>query len=141
MTKSYTDKGVFVDSSAFKAVVDRDDGFYKKAAQYWKSLAKSESEIVTTNYILDETFTLLRVKCRLETALNFRDSLEKSSPVIKIVRVTVSDEKNAWKWFEKDWSRLSYTDCVSFAVMERLGVKEYFGFDEHFSRAGFKSVV
>ena len=33
---------------------------------------------------------------------------------------------------------LSFTDCVSFAVMKRLGIGRAAAFDRHFSRAGFK---
>ena len=60
--------------------------------------------------------------------------------LIKITRVSVDDEARAWEWFVKDWNDLSFTDCVSFAVMKRLGLEKVLSFDNHFSRAGFEIV-
>lgn len=132
------DNDVFVDSSAFKAITDIKDDFYPQAARLWEKLSQQNSQLVTSNYILDETFTLLRLKCNLGTALNFKQRLVKGSPILKIVRVTIDDEARAWPWFENNWSKLSFTDCVSFAMMKRLGIKTVFCFDYHFARAGFK---
>ena len=100
-------------------------------------MRKESKNLVTSNFIVDETLTLLRSRCNLETAIKFRDLLAENSQIIKIVRVTVADEGMAWQWFIKDWSKLSFTDCVSFALMKRLGIKRWL-FDEHFKRAGFE---
>src|SRR3989338_211671 len=48
------------------------------------------------------------------------------------------DKTAAWKWFTQKWSRLSFTDCVCFAQMKRLGLERVFTFDAHFKKAGFK---
>ncbi|HAF63994.1 MAG: PilT-like protein [Candidatus Beckwithbacteria bacterium GW2011_GWB1_47_15] len=138
MTKSSMPDSVFIDTGFFKALVDEDDDFYRKAVKTWQKFRKKETVLITSNFIIDETLTVIRVKCRLEKALKFRDLLAESGDVIKIVRVTVADEAGAWKWFVKDWRRLSFTDCVSMALMERLGVNMVAGFDQHFTRAGFK---
>lgn len=129
---------VFLDSSFFKGLVDPKDDFYQKAAVIWLKLRDKTKNLVTSNYIVDETLTLLRSRCNLETALKLRVLLEENSHIIKIVRVTVADEGDAWQWFVKDWSKLSFTDCVSFALMKRLGITRAAAFDEHFKRAGFK---
>jgi len=54
------------------------------------------------------------------------------------MRVTVADEAGAWQWFVKNWSKLLFTNCVSFAFMKRLRITRAAAFDEHFKRAGFK---
>ena len=51
--------------------------------------------------------------------------------------IDVADEAQAWKWFLNDWSKLSFTDCVSFAVMKRLDIARAATFDEHFNQARF----
>lgn len=130
-------KPIFLDSSFFKAVIDTDDDFYSKARTQWQSLINTNRSLITTNYILDETFTLVRVKCNLRRALELRDVLFKKKINLTIIRVTLDDDASAWEWFEKDWSKLSFTDCVSFAVMKRLGLTDAATFDEHFKRAGF----
>ncbi len=128
---------VFVDTRGFKAVIDSEDEFHSQAVKIWQELKDKQAELVTSNYILDETFTLLRAKCGLESAIMFKKVLVESQKTLTIYRVTVADEADAWNWFIKKWSKLSFTDCVSFAMMERLNIKEVVSFDNHFTRAGF----
>lgn len=128
----------FVDTSGFKALVDPKDEFHAQAKRNWKNLSVRGVSLVTSNYILDENYTLIRQRCGLDVARSFRKLIAENGKEIKVMRVTLDDELSAWQWFEKDWSKLSFTDCVSFAMMERLVIKHFFGFDEHFIRAGFK---
>lgn len=131
---------VFVDTSGFKALVDFGDEFHREAASGWKRMAAdSKIGLVTSNYVLDEAYTLIRAKCGVGVVKNFRKILVNSADVIRVMRVSLSDESAAWEWFDNDWSKLSYTDCVSFAMMRRLKLTKYFGFDRHFERAGFSS--
>jgi len=129
---------IFIDTSAFKAIVDHNDDFHHQAVSIWEKLSKSQKLLITSNYILDETFTLLRARCHLNYALRFKEILADSAPVLKIVRVTIDDENKAWNWFKNNWTNLSFTDCVSFAMIKRLGITEVVSFDYHFKRAGFK---
>jgi len=131
---------IFIDTSAFKAVVDPKDEFHTKGAELWENLKNSNRPLVTTNYILDESFTLIRARCGIKTAIQFKEILAASSQVLQIKRVTVADEAGAWNWFTKEWAKLSFTDSVSFAVMERLKLSEVATFDNDFKRAGFRLV-
>lgn len=128
---------VFVDTSFFKGLIDSRDDFHQKAKDSWQKLKEENATIITSNYVLDESFTLIRLRCGIKIADQFRDDIIKSSHVIKIMRVTVTDEADAWKWFLNDWSKLSFTDCVSFALMIRLDIALVATFDEYFNRAGF----
>ena len=131
---------VFVDTSFFKAYIDIKDEFHQKALEIFEELKEKETLLITSNYILDETFTLLRVKCNVEIAIEFKTVLEEFETGLKIVRVTVEDEAAAWNWFVKDWSKLSFTDCTSFALMKRLGIEKVAAFDDHFERASYELV-
>lgn len=86
---------VFVDTSFFKAYIDIKDEFHLKALEIFKELKRKEALLITSNYILDETFTLLRVKCNLEIAREFKTALEEFETGLKIVRVTNSDDAAA----------------------------------------------
>lgn len=130
---------VFVDTSLFKGVIDANDDFNSKAVELWNNLLKEKAVLITSNYIIDETLILIRIRCGLAKAKELKEKILTSS-VLKIIRVTSIDEANAWDWFIKDWSDLSFTDCVSFAVMKRLGLEKVLSFDTHFSRAGFEIV-
>lgn len=130
-------EAIFVDTSMFKALLDKKDDFHEKAKQIWENYEKEHVLLLTSNFILDETFTLLRIRCGLKIIIAFRELLIANASVIKLIRVLVSDEKNAWQWFEKDWSKLSFTDCVSFAIMQRLKITRVATFDSDFKKAGF----
>lgn len=131
-------KQVFFDTSMFKALVDPTDEFHQSAVEIWEKLKAEGSSLATTNFILDETFTLIRIRCGRLLALELQKKLAGGLAVIKIIRVLSSDEKLAWSWFKLDWKGLSFTDCVSFAVMKRLGITSAAAFDRHFIRAGFE---
>lgn len=131
---------LFIDTSAFKALIDDADEFHQKALTIWETQHALNRQLVTSNYILDESFTLLRKRRGFSTVDQFREILHQSADSIYIARVMVEDEAAAWEWFAKDWSGLSFTDCVSFAQMQRLQIQEAFSFDKHFRRAGFKLV-
>lgn len=130
-------EAIFLDTSFFKALIDKKDDFHDSAATQWIRMGQQRVNTITTNFIIDETATLLRIKCGRPSALEFRERLSGGLKSVKIMRVLVSDEKAAWTWFEKDWSKLSFTDCTSFALMKRIGLTRAAAFDDHFSRAGF----
>lgn len=129
---------VFVDSSFFKAVVDGKDEFHPQAVLILSELKKAKSELVASNFILDESYTLIRARCNLELAVKFREFLSKGLDLLRVERVTISDEIASWNWFLNPWKGLSFTDCTSFAVMKRLELSEVATFNNHFSKAGFK---
>ena len=133
-------EAIFLDTAYFKALIDKKDEFHKQAVKKWKSIAQKDVKLITTNFVLDETFTLVKVKCGLNAVIEFRNRLAAGLKRMKIIRTLLIDEEKAWDWFLKDWSNLSFTDCVSFAVMERLELKRVATFDRHYSKAGFTIV-
>lgn len=131
----------FVDTSFFKAYADTKDDFHQSALQVFQKLKDEKTQLITSNYILDETFTVIRTKCGLASAKQFKSILEEFATDLKIVRIFSVDDANAWEWFLKDWGKLSFTDCVSFALMKRRKIKRVATFDTDFKRAGFQVEV
>ena len=88
--------------------------------------------MVTTNYVADEIITLAKNRLGNKIAVEIGQNLW-NEEVATLIHVTSSDEKKAWKIFVRHQDKgFSFTDCTSFAVMERLGIIEAFAFDEHF---------
>lgn len=135
---SMTRKQAFVDTSFFKAISDKNDDFHSSSVRILKKIKLAGFELVTSNYILDETYTLIRTRCGYEDSVDFHDGLFSGMLSLRIVRVEAYDEVKAWEFFLNKWSKLSFTDCASFAVMNRLGLKDVATFDHHFAQAGFK---
>jgi predicted nucleic acid-binding protein len=133
-TTNISTKFVFIDTSAHFALVNRKDPDHQKAKQFLKSLAKKKVILVTTNFIVAETYTLILKRINRKTAINYISNLLKSSWVI---RVSEEDEEKGWNillnYEDKDFS---YVDTTSFAVIERINIQEAFAFDEHFPQYG-----
>jgi predicted nucleic acid-binding protein len=91
---------------------------------------------VTSNYILDEILTLLKTKLGLTIAISFGQKLW-AQEVSALLRITEEDEERAWSVFRQYADKgFSFTDCTSFALMERLDINTVFAFDDHFVQYG-----
>lgn len=134
-------KSCFVDTSFFKAFIDERDEFHGHSLKIFQKLKQLNIQLITSNYILDETFTVVRSKCGLEKVKQFKSVLEQFEEDFRIIRVLAADETDAWNFFLNDWSKLSFTDCVSFAMMKRLKLTKVVAFDNHFQKAGFQAVL
>jgi predicted nucleic acid-binding protein len=101
---------IFVDSSAWFAVYSLRDGNHSIATATIRSF---QSNLVTSDYVIDETLTLLRARGENQRAIAFGNRVIESSWV-KIVRVEDGDFSAAWTMFrtyhDKGWS---FTDCTS----------------------------
>jgi predicted nucleic acid-binding protein len=62
-----------------------------------------------------------------------------ASKVLVVLRPTAETELDAVELFEKfSDQQVGFTDCVSFVLMRKQGLKRAFGYDDHLERAGFE---
>jgi hypothetical protein len=130
---------IFVDTSAWYALEVEDDVNHEAACKFLSIIATGKHGIsVTTDYILDETLTLLRSRRSLSSASAFIDKVKKS----KSVRVFWVEEdlfEKALDTFKRsDRKSWSFTDCTCFALMKDLSIPNAFTFDNHFREAGLQ---
>ena len=122
---------LFVDTSAWYALIDKSDANHHAAVKLKDSLVHP---MVTSNYIADEVITLVRTHLSYEVAVEIGQKLWDES-IANLIHITPQDEKRAWERFVSHHDKsFSFTDCTSFALMERLGIPEAFAFDEHFKQ-------
>lgn len=161
---------LYVDSGALIAFFDRTDQYHVAAKAFFEEVKRERSPLLlTTNYVLNETYTWLQRKPGFgyQSALRFGNWLRGIASPAELreggstkagqqrPRLEVSDSRNpfavlfsnpqieeeAWRLFNRySPSGVTYTDCVSFAVMEMLRIERAFTFDEHFVGAGFVRV-
>ena len=101
---------VFIDTSAFFALADQTDRLHQRALHYVQS---TDRLLVTSNVIVHETITLLRMRLGYEPALQFGLRLlgETTTPIIRLTSV---DEEKAWAIFRQyPDKRFSFVDCTS----------------------------
>ena len=131
---------LFLDTSYLIAVESTDDQYHKAAAAHWRSLLKSPRRLVTSSYVLVEVVTLLNNRRKHSKAVELGNNLL-SSRLFNVVHVNEEFFYEAWRYFQKyKDKRYSLTDCVSFVLMKKLGIKEALTFDKHFTQAGFKKL-
>ncbi len=112
----------------------------KPENSFLKSLRGKHGIAVTTDYVLDETLTLLQSKKGLPIALTFIEKIRKSKS-IRVFWVSESIFEKALGIFRKaSDSPWSFTDCTSFALMKDLSITEAFTFDNHFKQVGFQKL-
>ncbi len=131
---------VFIDTGAFIAKFIRSDRFHLRSIEMWEILEKKKEKIVTSNFVLDETFTLLARQSSYAFSAQIAHAVY-SSEIIKIIRPSHDTELSALLLFEKfSDQKVSFTDCISFQLMKEYRIKTAFSFDKHFSLAGFSLV-
>ncbi len=141
MTNIYTvNLMIFVDSSAWFAIEAEDEINHQSAQKFLVEIASGKHGIlITTDYVLDETLTLLQSKKGLLVALNFIDKIRRSKS-IRIFWISENIFEEALDMFKKASDAWSFTDCTSFASMRDLLITEAFTFDNHFRQAGFQKL-
>jgi len=132
---------IFVDTGAWVALEDKRDIHHAAALQFKSDLVATKTRLITTNYILDETYTLLLLDVGYFKTVSFKHTLDEliHHNVVIVLHITPDIEIEAWGVFErfnqdKKWS---FTDCTSKVIIERLGFVEVFSFDHHFEQMGF----
>ena len=130
------ERRVFVDSSAYLALLDADDEHHSQATEILQELAQARYRQFTTNVLLIESHALILSVLGRRRAAQFLKDMEESNTVV--MRARASDEERAkqilFQYTDKDFS---FADAISFAVMERLGIRLAFTFDRDFAQYGF----
>jgi len=128
---------IFVDSDAFIALNHPLDIHNKKAIDIYNSLVNSDEELITSWDVLSEVSTKLSFFLTKAIALSFINYIQTSK--IKVEYVTPINSDKIFEFFKKQSSkRVSITDCVNMTICNKLGIKQIFSFDQHYSKNGFK---
>jgi uncharacterized protein len=128
----------FLDTGYLIALEAADDQHHKKALRHWKSFAKHRPQLVTTSYVFDEVVTFFNSRGRHSKAVELGHRLLESSS-IRFFHIDIDLFEEGWQYFQsRPDKRYSLTDCLSFVVMEREGLREALTFDDHFAQAGFR---
>jgi predicted nucleic acid-binding protein len=128
---------IFVDTGAFLGWFCPNDQHHDAACKSWADLNARPQKLVTSNFVIDETITLLGRRTSHQYAADRAEDIF-SSNVLHIIQTEERHQAVAVALFRKfaDQS-ISFTDCVSFAMMAELEISEAFTFDHHFRIAGF----
>ena len=132
---------VFVDTSGFFALLSSRDPAHQAAREHMSHFARTRRQALTTDYVLDETFSLLKAR-----------GLRHLSPVLRNLILTSKSLRLEWtepshftatidfflKHLDQDFS---FTDCRSFLLMREYRLRDALTTDRHFTSAGFRALL
>lgn len=130
---------LFVDTSAFYALMSPRDRLHESAVAFYKSTSSQRK--VTTNLVLAETYTRTRYDAGFAAAQRFLDIVEESEATgrLEVLFSTRELERQARQLLRRFSDQdLSYVDAVSFAAIRAATpeIRDVFAFDSHFFLIG-----
>jgi len=91
---------IFVDTNAWIALNSKSDQFHANALKTNKDLLQKGCHYITTNYVLDETYTGLLTKVGHFAAVDFGERI-RASKIITVFQITEKIEEESWQLFKK----------------------------------------
>ncbi len=127
-----------MDSGAWIALVNSRDRHHAEADTLFRRAIERRRRLVTTNLVVAEVHRLILFRVGIRAARAVLARMEES-PSLNVELASPRHHIGALAWLDKlsDY-KLTYTDAVSFAVMEALGCREALSFDSDFEVAGFE---
>jgi predicted nucleic acid-binding protein len=126
---------IFVDSSAFLAVIDVDDRQHQSAQVCWRNILLENHALLTNNYVIVETVAITQKRLGLKAIRDLQQE------ILSLIPVEWIDEARHQAAIEMvlraDRRRLSLVDCSCFLTMRSAGIDTAFTFDPHFGEQGF----
>lgn len=127
---------IYMDTSAFLAILNAVDEFHRQAAVVWDNLLNENVRLTTNSFVLVETHALVQKRLGLEAVRIL------TKDIIPLFEVTWIDEElyqqSITSYLSANRRQLSLVDCTSFVTMLKLNVTKVFTFDPHFEEQGFE---
>jgi predicted nucleic acid-binding protein len=125
---------IYIDTSAFYALIDRSDTCHKAAKALWPSLLKNRINLVTSSYVVSETMTILQKRLGQEAACLWHKA------VLGVVDIQWVDRSLHTLGYElwQSLGRLGFSliDCVGHILMNQHQVTRAFCFKAHYAHQG-----
>jgi len=131
---------IFVDTGAWFAIADESDQYHQQAIEVYPGLFRESCHLATTNFVIAETYILIRRAIGHQPAMRFLENIAASPRVSKIYSdqaLELEAERVLGQYQDQDFS---YVDAVSFAAMRQQKIDRAFAFDRHFVTAGFATI-
>jgi len=120
------------------ACADASDPAHQAACECRDAALEQGANLVTTDYVMDETLTLIRMRLGLPAAKAWWEQVEGSSRLRWEWVGMERAEKARKAFFRYRDKSYSFTDCTSLVVMQELRLKQALTTDRHFRQMGLQ---
>jgi predicted nucleic acid-binding protein len=129
---------IFVDTSAFLAILASSDVNNQCALLCWRNLFEEGQTLVTNNYVIVESIAIAQKRFGLEKVRGFQTKI---LPFLQIEWIDESQHTTIIEMvLQINRRKLSLVDCSAFETMRRLDIETVFTFDERFREQGFNVI-
>lgn len=131
---------LFIDTWGWLTLRDKSERRHATVSQEFESFQKPIGRIYATDFVLDETLTLLFRRLPFAAARESMELLSASVDEGSLILVTI--DKARFKAAEKlrvryhDKPTISFTDLSSVVVMQEFGIQKILTEDNHFAQVG-----
>ena len=135
-----TREKLFIDTWGWIVMLNKRESLHNDINALYKKARRDGWTICTTDYVLDETWTLLFRRLPSEVAIKAMNIISEAVSQAYLAVEWISPER-----FERakdlrlkfqDKSEISFTDLTSIVVMKELGLKAVLTNDDHFMHVG-----
>jgi uncharacterized protein len=131
---------LFVDTGAFVGAALPCDQYHRISREIWSQLEDSAAHVYSSDAVFQETMGLLHVRAGVEFATRWAE-IQLQAKVINWLPIDVQVRRQSLTWIKKYADQgVAYVDATSFALMRRENIRYVFGFDRHFTAAGFRQI-
>jgi predicted nucleic acid-binding protein len=130
-------RAIFIDTGAFLAKEIAADQYHRQAVEFWDRIVEEAPILYSSEHVLDETATLLARRTSYYWATEWGADVLNAG--IHFLPTQGNDLQDAFHLMRKYADQaVTLTDCISFVLMKKEGLRDAFGFDRHFAAAGYR---
>jgi predicted nucleic acid-binding protein len=139
--RSMAETSILIDTSGIYALLCKADAAHARAVSWLHHAAHEKQQAWISDYVLDETATLLKSRGNRHLVTDLFHMVE-GSHALRLVFVESDRFERAKRYFLRHLDQgYSFTDCTSFEIMRELKLKEVLSTDQHFRIAGFHPLL
>ncbi len=131
---------LMIDTWGWLTLRDRRERWHDEVNTFFQDFRIQNGVIYTTDYILDETFTMLYRRLPLSLAKNSIELIDKSinQGYVTLEWITPNrfEKAKGLRFRFHDKPMISFTDLTSMVVMRELNINQILTEDEHFLKVG-----
>lgn len=127
---------IYIDTSAFYALMDRADFYHQNAKDLWPFLLEDSISLQTSNYIVSESLNLIQYRLGFKAASIWHKDIV---GVLDVHWVDQATHQRAYDlWMSLGRHQYSLIDCTSYVIMHQNQIEKAFCFKRSYTDQGFK---
>ena len=127
---------VFIDTWGWITLFNKREKRHEEITKWYLDFRQQKGIIHTTDYVLDETFTLIFRRTSVDIAINamkkIEEAIEKGYIILDRITSERFDKAKELRLKYRDKPLISFTDLTSIIVMSEIGMDRILTEDEHF---------